>query len=140
VVGLLLVRGPPPLPETGEQVGTDVGLTTFATLSDGQEIATPRFVRREEGALATAPRRLSREEQGTPERIAWRRGDVAHQHSRRIVDQCDLIAVEEVSVNRMTHNHCLAKTKGPGDDGDEKVAGEECGKWYALRQTPRVAT
>src|SRR5262249_1767277 len=45
------------------------------------------------------------------ERIAaWRRSDVTHRHSRQIVDACDLIAVEDLSVNRMTHNHCLAKS------------------------------
>jgi putative transposase len=114
---------PPPLPETGQHVGIDVGLKTFATLSDGQEIANPRCFRREERALAKAQRRLSKVEQGTPERakrrrvvarvherIAWRRGDFTHQHSRRIVNACDLIAVEDLSVNRMVHNHCLAKS------------------------------
>jgi IS605 OrfB family transposase len=44
------------------------------------------------------------------ERIEWRRGDFAHQQSRRIVNAFDLIAVEDLSVNRMTHNHCLAKS------------------------------
>src|SRR5258708_12043402 len=114
---------PSPLPETGQQVGIDVGLKTFASLSTGQAIANPRFFRREEHALAKAQRRLSKEEKGTPERaarrkvvarvherIAWRRSDFAHQHSRRIVNAFDVIAVEDLSVNRMTHNHCLAKT------------------------------
>src|SRR5262249_51651006 len=40
------------LPGTGQQVGIDVGLKTFAALSDGQEIANPRFFRAEEQALA----------------------------------------------------------------------------------------
>jgi len=114
---------PSPLPETGQQVGIDVGLTTFATLSTGQTIANPRFFRREERALAKAQRRLSKEEKGAPERakrrkvvarvherIAWRRGDFTHQHSRRVVNALDLIAVEDLTVNRMTHNHCLAKS------------------------------
>ena len=114
---------PSPLPETGQQVGIDVGLKTFATLSDGQAIANPRFFREEERALAKAQRRLSKEEQGTPERAerrnvvarvyertTWRRSDFAHQHSRRIVNTFDLIAVEDLSVNRMTHNQCLAKS------------------------------
>ena len=100
-----------------------MGLKTFATLSDGQEIANPRFFRREEHALAKVQRRLSKEEKGTPERAKrrrvvarvhertrWRRGDFTHQHSRRIVNQFDLIAVEDLSVNRMVHNHCLAKS------------------------------
>jgi putative transposase len=114
---------PLPLPATGQQVGIDVGLNTFATLSNGQEIANPRFFRGEERALAKAQRRLSSEEKGTParakrrkvvarvhERIAWRRGDFAHQHSRRIVNAFDLIAVEDLSVSRLVHLHCLAKS------------------------------
>jgi putative transposase len=112
---------PSPLPETGEQVGIDVGLKTFATLSDGQEIANPRFFWREEQALAKTQRRLSKEEMGTPERAQrrkvvarvhertrWRRGDFTYQCSRRIVNAFDLIAVEELSVNRRTHHHGLA--------------------------------
>jgi putative transposase len=114
---------PSPLPETGQHVGIDGGLKTFATLSTSTEIANPRFFRREEKELAKTQRRLSREGKGTPERakrrkvvarvherIAWRRSDFTHQHSRRIVDSFDLIAVDDLSVNRMTHNHCLAKS------------------------------
>ena len=44
------------------------------------------------------------------ERIAWRRSDFTHQHRRRIVNAFDLIAVEDVSVNRMAHTLCLAKS------------------------------
>ncbi len=114
---------PTPLPATGQPVGIDVGLKTFATLSDGQAIANPRFFRQEERALARIQRHLSKEEKGTPgrskrrrvvarvhERIAWRRSDFAHQHSRRIANAFDFIAVEDLSVNRMTHTHCLAKS------------------------------
>ncbi len=43
---------PSPLPETGQQVGIDVGLKTFATLSTGDEIANPRCFRLDERALA----------------------------------------------------------------------------------------
>ncbi|MFI5277126.1 MAG: RNA-guided endonuclease InsQ/TnpB family protein, partial [Ktedonobacterales bacterium] len=112
-----------PLPANGQQVGIDVGLKTFATLSTGAEIANPRFFRAEENALAKAHRRLAKEAKGTPERakrrrvvarvherVAWRRGDFAHQHSRHITDTFDVIAVEDLAVNRMTHNHCLAKS------------------------------
>jgi putative transposase len=114
---------PSPLPEAGQHVGIDVGVQTFATLSTGQEIANPHFFRQEEQALAKAQRRLAQAEQGTSERATrrkvvarvyerstWRRSDFAHQHSRRIVNAFDLIAVEDLSVNRMVHNHCLAKS------------------------------
>jgi putative transposase len=114
---------PTPLPSTSQEVGIDVGLKTFASLSTGQEIASPQFFRLEERALAQAQRRLAKAEKGTleraerrkivarvHERIAWRRGDFAHQHSRRIVNQFDVIAVEDLSVNRMMHNRCRAKS------------------------------
>jgi putative transposase len=109
------------LPSSCEQVGIDVGLKTFATLSTGEEIANPRFFRLEEKALAKANRLLSKQEKGTPqrtkrrkvvarvhERTNWRRADFAHQNSRRIVNRFGLIAVEDLEVNRMLHNHCLA--------------------------------
>jgi len=114
---------PVPLADTGQGVGIDVGLKTFAVLSTGAEIASPRFFREEEQELAKAQRRLSKEEEDTPERagrrkvvvrvherIAWRRSDFTHQHSRRIVNRFDVIAVEDLSVNSMVHNPCLAKS------------------------------
>jgi putative transposase len=114
---------PAPLPATGQEVGMDVGLKTFAMPTQGEPLENPRFFRHDERALAGAQHRLSKAEQGTParaerrrvvarvhERIAWRRSDFAHQHSRRIVNLFDLIAVEDLSVNRMMHNHCLAKS------------------------------
>jgi putative transposase len=114
---------PAPLPPAGCEVGLDVGLKVFAMPTHGAPIENPRFFRQDERALAGAQRRFSREAKGTParaqrrrivarvhERIAWRRRDFAHQHSRRIVNQFDLIAVEDLSVNRMVHTHCLAKS------------------------------
>ncbi len=47
------------LPACPEAVGIDVGLHSFAYLSTGEEIANPRFFRREEAALARASRKLS---------------------------------------------------------------------------------
>jgi putative transposase len=114
---------PAPLPPTGHEVGLDVGLAVFAMPTHGEPIENPRFFRKDEKALAGAQRRLSRMEKGTPERaarrhvvariherIAWRRGDFAHQHSRRLVNQFDVLAVEDLSVHRMVHNQCLAKS------------------------------
>ena len=106
-----------------EQVGIDVGLKSFATLSTGQQIENPRFFRVEEKALAKAQRIMSKQTMGKPERrkkrrvvarvherISWRRNDFTHQHSRRIINRFGLIAVEDLEVNRTVHNHCLAKS------------------------------
>jgi len=118
-----------PLPATDSAIGIDVGLASFATMSDGSEVANPRFFRKDEQALAQAQRRLAKEPR-TPkgqrppparrkrrkvvarvhERIAHRRKDFAHQQSRRVINRHDTIAVEDLSVNRIAHNHCLAKS------------------------------
>jgi len=114
---------PERLPECQEQVGIDVGLKSFATLSTSEEIANPRFFRQEEKTLARVQRKHSKLTKGTPqhrkhrkvvarvhERIAWRRDNFTHQESRKIVNAYGVICVEDLSVNRMTHNHCLAKS------------------------------
>ncbi|MDE2095740.1 MAG: transposase [Patescibacteria group bacterium] len=114
---------PKPLKRSREQVGIDVGLTTFATLSTGESVDNPRFFRADEKALARAQRRLSKEAKGTPERIrrrkpiariheriAFRRKDFAHQTARKLVDRFGFLAVEDLEVNHMVHNRCLAKS------------------------------
>jgi putative transposase len=114
---------PERLPECPEPVGIDVGLKTFATLSTGEEIANPRFFRKEEKALAKVQRKHSQLAKGSPERrkhrkvvarvherIKFRRDNFTHQESRQIVDRFGIICVEDLHVNRMTHNHCLAKS------------------------------
>jgi putative transposase len=114
---------PERLPETSTQVGIDVGLKTFATLSDGIEIANPRFFRKEEKTLARVQCKHSKLVKGTPERrkhrkviarvyerITFRRDNFTHQESRKIVNTHGVICVEDLHVNRMTHNHCLAKS------------------------------
>ena len=106
-----------------EAAGVDVGLEKFATLSNGEQIANPRFFRQEEKALAKAQRRLSKQEKGTPERakarkvvarvherIRFKRHDFAHQLARRLVNHYGLIVVEDLTINGMVHNHCLAKS------------------------------
>jgi putative transposase len=117
---------PVPLPASDAQVGIDVGLTTFATLSigpAGEAIANPRFFRADEKELAKVQRKFAKAEKGTPERnkrrkpvariherIAFRRLDFANQTARKIVNRFGFIAVEDLEVNRMVHNHCLAKS------------------------------
>src|SRR5215475_14000403 len=43
---------PAPLAKTGETVGVDVGVTSFATLSTGEEIANPRHLKQAADQLA----------------------------------------------------------------------------------------
>jgi putative transposase len=44
------------------------------------------------------------------ERITFRRKNFAHQTAREIISRFGFLAVENLEVNRMLHNHCLAKS------------------------------
>ena len=107
-----------PLPKDTEQVGIDVGLKSFAFLSNGESVPAPKFFRMDEGDLARIQRRQSKNKTQRDKhsialihkRIVNRRSNFAHQLSRRIVDQFGLIAVEDIEAGRMVHNHCLAKS------------------------------
>ncbi|OPY54825.1 MAG: putative transposase [Methanosaeta sp. PtaU1.Bin060] len=116
---------PKPPWKDGSMVGIDVGLESFATLSNGEKIPNPRFFREEEQELARVQRKLSKAPKGTHERkkalkvvervherIANKRYEFAHQVSRDLVDRFGLIAFEDLNIKGMMHNHCLAKSIG----------------------------
>jgi len=117
------VPDPDTLPVSQEVVGIDLGLSNFATLSTQEPIQTPKFFRKEEKALAKVQRKFSATPKDSPlrkklkkpvarvhERIKWRRQNFCHQESRKIVDRFGAIVLEDLQVNRMVHNHCLAKS------------------------------
>jgi putative transposase len=57
-----------PLPPTGQETGIDLGLESFATLSNGERILTPACYRKAERRLKTAQRRVSRRKNGSNRR------------------------------------------------------------------------
>lgn len=92
-------------------VGIDVGLNSFATLSNGDKISNPRFFRVSERKLKRAQRRLSRCRKGSRnrkkavrhvarvhERVQAQRKDFAHQQSRKLVNRFDLIGFENLNI------------------------------------------
>lgn len=112
-----------PLPESSEAVGVDVGLKDIIATSDGESVPAPKFFRKEEKDLARTQRRLSEAPKGSRERakrrkivakvherIKNKRSNFAHQESRKLVNRYGFIAVEDLGVNRMVKNHCLAKS------------------------------
>jgi putative transposase len=114
---------PTVLPMIDNSVGIDVGLNTFAFLSDEERIDNPRFFKEEESELAKSQRKLSKELKGTPERakrrkvvariherIRFKRDNFSHQQSRRIVGKYGRIFIEDLNVNRMLHERCFSKS------------------------------
>jgi putative transposase len=87
------VPDPAPLPATGETVGVDVGLKTFAVLSTGERLAHPRHMARREQRLKRYQRRLARKTRGSENR-ARARVKVARQHSRVADARRDFLGTE----------------------------------------------
>ncbi|MEV2221167.1 transposase [Nocardia vinacea] len=69
------------LPELDTEVGIDLGLTTFAVLSDGKVIESPKFLRRAERKLRKAQHDLSKKQKGSRNR-AKARVRLAKAHAR----------------------------------------------------------
>ena len=124
---------PSPVQQNDGEIGVDVGLESFATLSNGEKIENPRFFRTDEKALAKAQRKLSKTEKGTPERkkarkvvariherIANRRLDFAHQTSRMMVDRFGTIVFEDLNITNMQKKHCRCRLESVHHDHREQ--------------------
>ena len=96
---------------TGKTCGIDVGLESFAVLDDGTLFENQRFYRHAEKKLANAQRRLSIKRRGSKRRdkarrlvarhhahVANARRNHAHQTARKLVNEFDRIAVEQLNV------------------------------------------
>jgi len=92
-------------------IGLDVGLESFAVLSDGTIIANPRQYRKAQARLRRAQRKVSRRKKGSHRRRkAVRELQVAHAHVRnqrldfhhklahRLVQTFGLIAIEDLNI------------------------------------------
>src|SRR5271165_5535762 len=103
-------------------VGLDVGLTQFATTSDGEKIVNPRFLKSELPELRRAQRSLSRKKKGGRNRAKQRRKvnrlharvanlrrEHRHKVSNDLVSRYGKIAVESLNVQGMKRNHRLAR-------------------------------
>ena len=104
------------------QVGMDLGLKEYATLSDGTRIPNPRISNKSIGKLKTIQRRLSNKKKGgnnrrrakiklarISEHIARQRDDFLHKTSYRLVNSYSFIAYEELIIANMAKNHNLAR-------------------------------
>jgi putative transposase len=113
---------PTPLPETDTCMGLDVGLTAFATLADGTEIANPRDYQRGQVKLRLAGRRVARRKRGGKNRrkavlllqkahakVKNQRTDFQHKVARSLVNAYGVIAVEDLNIKGLASG-MLAKS------------------------------
>ncbi|MCL6090116.1 MAG: transposase [Candidatus Thermoplasmatota archaeon] len=104
-------------------IGTDLGLKSIITTSEGLQIEPPKYLRKSEKKLKRAQKQLSRKKKGSGKRIKAKkkvakihrkierqRDDFSHKISRGLVVDHDLIAFEDLNINGMIRNHHIAKS------------------------------
>jgi putative transposase len=114
---------PPPVSANGKAVGIDVGLEHLAITSDGAKFDNPRHLKKALRNLKRKQQALSRKKKGSKnrdkarrlvarvhDRVACARKDYLHKLSRRIVNENQVIAVEDLNVKGMVKNRSLARS------------------------------
>lgn len=104
-------------------IGIDVGIESFAVLSNGTKIENPKFLIKSEKKLARLQRRLSRKKKGSAnrrkarfkvarlhQRIFNQRQDFLHKTSFSLIKQFKIISVEKLQIKNMVKNHYLARS------------------------------
>jgi len=113
---------PEPLPVMDSVVGIDVGIKTFAVLSDGTEISNPKFFSESQTELRKAQKSLSRKKKGSTrrkkarlkvaiihEKIRNQRKHFHHEISKMIVNAYSVIGLEDLTISGMVKNRKLSK-------------------------------
>lgn len=105
-----------------QAIGLDIGIKTFAILSDGIKIENPKHLRKSVKKVKRLQRSLSRKTKESKnrnktrlrlasahERVTNRRNDFLHKTTRYLVDNYDTICLETLNVKGMVKNHHLAQ-------------------------------
>jgi putative transposase len=109
---------PETLPVNSNSVGIDLGISKFATLSDGKVIENPRFLKVEEEELKKAQSKTDKLKKGSVERrkarkvvnriyerLSWKRENFTHQESRKIVNEYQNIFLEKLEISSMVEDN-----------------------------------
>lgn len=111
-------------------VGIDVGLTSFATLSNNTKIESPKFLKKSKDKLSILERKRDKHNKGTEQRkkynkkiskvyekITNQRSNFLHQTSRKLINEFDVICVEDLKIQKMQSNAFRNINKGINDSG-----------------------
>lgn len=113
------------MPKGSETIGIDLGLKSFATLSNGIQIENPHNVGKVEKRIKRQQKKLSRKVKGSNNRrkqivriqrlqleLRDKRMDFNHKVSTAIANPSDTVVMEDLNVQGMMKNHNLARAIG----------------------------
>lgn len=102
-------------------IGIDLGLKTFAALSNGEKVCSPSYAKLDR-KIRRSQRKFSRRSKGSKRRERMRlrvailkarlrdtRKDFLHKLSTRVVNENQVIALEDLNVSGLLKNRCLSR-------------------------------
>ena len=117
------VPNQPELPKTGCYIGIDVGVSALLTTSAGDKVENPKHYRMAQAKLRRVQRSLARKKKGGKNRrkalrivqrqqmhTANQRSDLLHQLTTGLIQTCDGVALEDLTIRNMVRNHHLSKS------------------------------
>ena len=131
--------------DENQAVGIDLGIKTFATLSNGEEIPNPKNLKNAMTRLKRFQRSLSRKVKGSNnrerarkvlayqyERVTNRRNDFLEKVTHELVTTYDNICLETLSARNMMKNHRLAQALSDISIGRFNKLIEQKAEWYGV--------
>ena len=126
-----------------QAVGIDLGIKTFATISDGTKIDNPRNLKKSLKKLKKLQREVSRKKKDSNnrikaakklalmhEKVSNRRNDFLHKVTHELVSKYDTICLETLSSKNMMKNHKLAQALSDIAIGKFNEMINYKGEWY----------
>ena len=97
-------------------VGLDLGIKSFLVSSNGKEYDNPKYLRKSISRLKYQQRQFSKHKSNKRkhrlailhEKVANQRKDFLHKVSTELIRENQSIALEDLNINGMLKNHCLA--------------------------------
>lgn len=132
-----------PLPQSPNQIGIDLGITSLVALSTGEKVANPKGFKAKRHKLRKAQKALSRKVKGSNNRYKARlkvakihaeigdaRQDFLHKLTTRLVRENQTIAVEDLAVKNMVKNRKLSQAISDASWGELVRQLEYKCDWY----------
>ena len=121
-VSLLVETNVEPLEATNKMIGLDLGIKDLIVDSNGHKYKNHKYLTKSQNKLSKEQRKLSKMVKGSNNRnkqrikiarlhkkIQNQRNDYLHKLSKKIIDENQVIALEDLKVKDMEHNSKLAR-------------------------------